>query len=122
MPVASDPLIRQLAGDDSLTRELGDVEARMLVEWVVDWGELLAATARTSQEAERLLLRLRRRGRAINRFVHLWCQRPACAAAVQLAAVERFAWPLPDAELCQPIDLMDYILNWERQEPPALAS
>src|SRR5215210_1127919 len=72
MTAATDPLIRGIVRDESLTRGLGGVEARMLVEWVVDWAELLAGAARTDADAGELVARLCRRGKAIGRFVHLW--------------------------------------------------
>jgi hypothetical protein len=110
-----DALIRGIARDESLTRGLGDVEARMLVDWVVDWAELLSDAARTEDDAARLVHRLTRRGRAISRFVQLWCHPRQRPAATQLAATERFTWPLPVEGRVRPADLMEHILNWESQ-------
>ncbi len=110
-----DDLIRGIARDDSLTRGLGDVEGRMLVEWVVDWAELLTDAARTDADAEKLVTRLTRRGRAIARFVQLWCRPHSRPAATQLAASERFTWPLPTRGPVDAPDLMEHILNWESQ-------
>lgn len=121
MTAATDPLIRGLARDEALTRGLGDVEARMLVEWVTDWGELLAGAAQTDADAADLLARLSRRGKAIGRFVRLWDDPRTRGAAAQLAAVERFAWPLPSSRI-DPPDLMHRILDWESQHPPPVAS
>lgn len=89
----------------------------MLVEWVVDWAELLAEAARSEADAADLVLRLRRRGRAIGRFVQLWADPKSRGSAAQLAAAERFAWPLPTAPRVDPPDLMHYILTWENQHP-----
>ncbi|OWK34452.1 hypothetical protein FRUB_10423 [Fimbriiglobus ruber] len=86
----------------------------MLVEWVVDWAELLADAARSDDDAQTLVSRLCRRGKAIARFVLLWCEPKTRATAVQLAAVERFAWPLPTCRI-EPPDLMHQILAWENQ-------
>jgi len=113
MPNASDALLRGIARDESLTRGLGDEEARMLVDWLVGWAEVLADGARTAEEAERLDGRLRRRGRAIARFVQLWLEPRSRGSAAQLAATERFSWPLPRGTT-EPADLMETILNWER--------
>jgi hypothetical protein len=113
MPIASDALLRGIARDESLTRGLGDEEARMLVDWLVGWAEVLADGVRTIEDAERLAERLRRRGRAISRFVQLWIEPRSRGAAAQLAATERFAWPLPSGRR-EPADLMEQILNWER--------
>ena len=115
MAVATDPLIRGIVRDDSLTRGLGDVEARMLVEWTVDWAELLAEAARSDNDAETLIGRLFRRGRAIGRFVRLWSEPGSHGAAIQLAAVERFGWPLPTDPGIDPADLMQDILAWESE-------
>jgi hypothetical protein len=117
MTAAIDPLIRGLVRDEALTRGLGDEEARMLVDWVVDWAELLAEAARTEADAQSLLARLGRRGRAIGRFVQLWSERRSWGAAAQLAAAERFTWPLPDRRIAAP-DLMQHILTWENQHYP----
>ncbi len=116
MPKSSDALIRGIARDESLTRGLGDIEARMLVDWVVDWAELLSEAARNDRDAETLVHRLCRRGRAIGRFVQLWAEPKGRGSAVQLAASERFHWPLPSEVEQNPADLMEHILNWESQQ------
>jgi hypothetical protein len=108
----SAPLLRHVLQDEGLTRGLGDVEARMLVEWLVDWAELLADIADTEEEAWRRLRGLCKRARAIGRFVSLWADRSSRGAASQLAATERFSWPLP-AESVDPGELMGRILDWE---------
>jgi len=118
MSVATDPLIRRLAGDEALTRELGDVEGRMLIEWLVEWAEVLANSAKTDDEARKLITRLTRRGRAIARFVTLWCGPDSRPAAAQLAAVECFAWPLPTSHNIRKPELMEHVLNWERMQRP----
>ncbi len=119
MAVDCDRHIREIVRDEALTRGLGDEEARMLVEWVVDWAELLAEAARTDADANELISRLRRRGRAIGRFVKLWCDFDISDrnGATQLAASERFAWPLPNDEV-DPPDLMQHILTWENEHTP----
>lgn len=89
----------------------------MLVEWVVDWAELLAEASRTDRDARHLISRLCRRGKAIGRFVQLWSNPRSRGAATQLAAVERFDWPLPSARRVEPPDLMDHILMWENRHP-----
>jgi hypothetical protein len=116
MPTPCDPLLRHVLRDEALTRGLGDIEARMLVEWVADWTELLADAARTEDDAWSCVRRLCRRGRAIGRFVRLWSDPDGRGAAGQLAAAERFAWPLPTRAL-DPADLMHHILTWENQHP-----
>jgi hypothetical protein len=113
MPVANDSLILSLVRNESLTRGLGDEEARMLVDWVVDWTELLSEAARSDAEAEQLALRLLRRAKAIRHFVQLWQDPAMHGAAAQLAATERFLWPLPDDHFNTPAELMETILNWE---------
>ena len=89
--------------NERLTAGLDDAEARMLIEWLVERAE-----TRSAGEVERLC----RRARAIARFVALWCHERLPGAALQLAAAERFAWPLPvgDMEAC---DLLNDILAWE---------
>jgi hypothetical protein len=116
MPTLCDPLLRHVLRDEGLTRGLGDIEARMLVEWATDWTELLADAARTDDDAWSCVRRLCRRARAISRFVQLWTDPDSRGAAGQLAAAERFAWPLPTATM-DPADLMHHILTWENQHP-----
>ena len=107
------PLIRGIVRDDGLTRGLGDEEARVLVEWVVTWAELLSAAAPDDAQAAELVGRLGRRAQAAGRFVQLWADPRTRAAAGQLAATERFACPLP-AGRADPADLMQAVLGWER--------
>jgi hypothetical protein len=116
MAISCDPLLRHVLRDESLTRGLGDIEARMLIEWVTDWTELLADAARTEDDAWSCVRRLCRRGKAISRFVQLWTDPDHRGAAGQLAAAERFAWPLPTRSI-DPADLMHHILTWENQHP-----
>ena len=104
-------LLSPILDDELLTRGLGDSEARAMVEWLVERSE--ANHARLALETcTREVLRLCQRARAISRFVYLWCYQQAHGAACQLAATERFAWPLPTTE-DDPYDVMNIILEWE---------
>ena len=58
MGVDCAPLIRGIVRDEALTRGLGDIEARMLVEWVVHWAELLAEAAQSFEDARSLVMRI----------------------------------------------------------------
>jgi hypothetical protein len=101
-------LLRPILSDDALTRHLGDAEARLLVEWLVERAERLE----TDVDAPAKVKTLCRRARAISLFVGLWCYRGQPGAAAQLANAERFDWPLPepgtDADT-----LMEHILFYE---------
>jgi hypothetical protein len=101
-------LLRPILHDDALTRHLGDAEARILVEWLVDQAERIESDT----DAEAKVRLLCRRARAIGLFVGLWCHRGQPGAAAQLANAERFDWPLPqpgtDADT-----LMEQILDHE---------
>jgi hypothetical protein len=96
--------------NDRITRGLEDAEARMLIEWLVERAESMASDA----DLDRLVLR----ARAIAKFVTLWCHKRLESAALQLAATERFAWPLPTQAL-DACDLMEEILAWESVGPEA---
>src|SRR5262245_12912476 len=102
----SRPLLNEIVCNERLVRGLGDPEARVLVEWLVDRAE--AAPGDPTEAVRRLC----RRGRAIGRFVVLWCHAQSPGAAGQLAAAERFEWPLPPADV-DPCLLMQGILAWE---------
>jgi hypothetical protein len=109
-----DPLLAHILGDERLTCGLGDAEARVLVEWLVEWAEQLARSDPPAA-AEAEVRRLCRRGRAIARFVLLWCLARRRGPALQLLGAERFTWPLPDAA-ADPCELMQAILRWETRE------
>jgi len=106
------PLLSQFLANDAVTRGLGDPEARILVEWLVDRTETLAEHATSEKLARLQVQQLCRRARGIGRFVTLWCQQRERGAAAQLAAAERFHWPLPPADI-DPCELMQAILDWE---------
>ena len=112
MPKLTKPLLSHILDNDLLTRGLGDPEARMLVEWLVDQAERLAADAPSEVAVRMQVERLCRRGRAIGRFVGLWSQPRARGAAGQLAVAEGFTWPLPPptADGCE---VMHSVLVWE---------
>ena len=104
--------LTHILDDDSLTRNLGDAEARLLVEWLVDRAE---AMGKFDEEKRATRIRaLCRRGRLIARFVRLWSLDDDPCGAVQFAASERLEWPLPDG----PRDawaLMREVLSWEKR-------
>jgi hypothetical protein len=108
----SKPLLSPILDDEALTRGLGDMEARVLIEWLVERAEGAADDATSEAAAFAEVGRLCRRARAIARFVYLWCQRRERGAAHQLAAAEGFSWPLPTLPL-DACDLMQWILTWE---------
>jgi hypothetical protein len=105
------PWLGHILDDEGLTRGLGDEEARVLVEWLVDQAERLAQGA-SAADAGGAVRRLCRRGRAIARFVALWGDRRSRGAAGQLAVAEGFTWPLPPAAV-DPCELMQSIVGWE---------
>jgi hypothetical protein len=109
------PLLTYVLSNDALTRGLGDAEARVLIEWLVERAENLAHDNSDEETAWKELRRFCRRGQAIRRFVSLWCYEDARGAAGQLAAAERFQWPLPTTAV-DACELMHAILSWETSE------
>lgn len=105
------PIWGAIARDEALTRGLGDAEARMVVEWLIEQADALAAASPAELVPGRVAA-LCRRARAIVRFVRLWCHEDSRGAAGQLAAAERFEWPLPTSPV-DPVELMLGILKWE---------
>jgi len=115
MVLLAKPLLSHILDNDALTRGLGDEEARILVEWLVDRAEMMAESDLSQGDARRQLDALCRRARAISRFVGLWCHLGERGAAHQLAAAERFHWPLPGGWV-DPYELMADILHWEAEQ------
>jgi hypothetical protein len=112
VPILVKPLLNPILNNEALTRGLGDAEARILVEWLVEQAEDAAADASSEGAAHETVVALCRRGRAIGRFVALWSQFRSRGAAGQLAAAEGFDWPLP-APAADPCEIMQTILGWE---------
>src|SRR5437870_163841 len=98
-------LLGPILGDDSLTRGLGDAEARILVEWLVERMEACHVRSGSEEQTRGEITFWCRRTRAIGRFVTLWCYHNDHGAACQLAATERFPWPFPATD-ADPCDLM----------------
>lgn len=111
-------LLDKILSADCLTRGLGDAEARLLVEWLVEQAEAIHAR-RGEDQARREVDRLCRRARGVARFVALWCYERDHAAALQLAATERFAWPLPTYEL-DAWELLHNILTWREDRSTSI--
>jgi hypothetical protein len=108
-------LLTPILDDDRLTHRLEDAEARILIEWLADRAEALFAKERNRRRAKTRIDRLCRRARVIARFVALWCHERSPSAALQLAATERFGWPLPSGAI-DPCDLVSDILAWEEAQ------
>lgn len=105
--------LNHILHDEGLTRQLGDAEARVLIEWLVDEAERIGERAE-GEEALGEVRQLCRTGRALSRFVRLWTvnDRPG---ATQLAASERLDWPLPEGPM-EPWLLMQQITWWEGEK------
>lgn len=99
--------------DEALTRHLGDAEARVLVEWLVEEAEILGEQL-DPPAADAEVRKLHRRGRALARFVRLWAVDEDRGAAAQLAASEKLDWPLPDGP-ADPCLLMQHVIWYETQ-------
>jgi hypothetical protein len=112
VPMLTKPLLSRIVANELLTRGLGDPEARMLVEWLVDQAERIADHAPSESAAQEQVEGLCRRGRAIGRFVGLWSQPRGRGAAGQLAVAEGFTWPFP-SPAADPCEAMQAVLSWE---------
>ncbi len=112
--------LRPILDDEALTRGLGDEEARLLVDWLVERAENLAASSLSDRMRRDRLAALCRRSRAIARFILLWCYDRRCGAAAQLAGAERFTWNLPTGTE-DAADLMARILRAEEMVCQAAA-
>jgi len=108
-------LLQPVLDDELLTRGLGDEEARLLIDWLVDRAEHIGEKLTSLDRCRDEIARLCRRARGMSRFVSLWCHQGSHGAACQLAASERFAFPLPLPEV-DAYDLMRDILDFEENE------
>jgi hypothetical protein len=108
--------VRHILRDEAVTRGLGDVEARMIVEWLADRTEQVALTALNDADAWNRVHQLCKRARTIASFARLWAM-PGCrGAALQLFGAERLHWPLPSGDI-ESGELMESILDWvDRQD------
>jgi hypothetical protein len=104
-------VLTPILDDEALTRHLGDAEARVLVEWLVDRAEDRARSLSADQVGAEIA-RLCRRARTMARFVRLWCLEALPGAAAQLAAAEHLDWPLPSGPV-EPCRLMQDLAAWE---------
>lgn len=114
------PLVRHVLRDDSITRGLGDIEARMIVEWLVDRVEQIASTVPTEAAGWAAVRAASRRARTIVAFVRLWSDPATRGAAGQLAAVERVHWPFPASD-ADPGQVMESILAWTDRQDEIIA-
>lgn len=105
-------LYSPILDDELLTRGLGDAEARVMVDWLVDRLESIHARFPELNGCRAEVQRLCHKARSIGRFVQLWCHQQLHGAACQLAATERFLWPLPSTDE-DAYDVMSAILDWE---------
>lgn len=105
--------VNRILDDEGLTSGLNDPEARLLVEWLVEQVERIAGAATDEAAAWNQVGALCQHARAIRRFVELWCITHDHGAAAQLAAAQRFAWPLPVSDETDAFDVLQAILNWE---------
>ena len=105
-------LLTPILENEHVTRGLDDAEARILVEWLVERAETEIGKNRHEKRVKAEVQGLCLRARAIARFVTLWCHDHSACAALQLAATERFAWPLPNKAI-DACDLLSDILAWE---------
>lgn len=109
-----------IMGDETLTRHLRDSEARLLIEWLVEEAERIHSAGTDPNSLVHHVQRACRRSRAIGRFLDLWFNQPSRAAACQLWASERFAWPMPEPEE-DPYSALEAILTWETDHAMATA-
>ncbi len=98
--------------DDHLIRGLGDAESRMLVEWLVDWAEMLADTISDEELVEKRFYKVRSRAQLICCYLRLCQETDAHASLTQFTATQKLPWPLPTLKI-DTIELLDRILDWE---------
>lgn len=104
--------VSRVLDDEGLIDGLDEDEAGLLVEWLVQRTERIAASAKQEVDAWKQVEMLCKRGRAIARLVVLACQKNDQAGAAQLAERERLPWPPPAAADAHQV--LQHILNAEK--------
>lgn len=87
--------VSRVLDDEGLVDGLGEDEAGLLVEWLVQRTERIAASARQEADAWKQVEALCKRARSITRLVTLACHDNDKIGAAQLAGRDRLPWPLP---------------------------
>jgi hypothetical protein len=105
-------ILAHIVDDEALTRNLGDIEAKVLIEWLVDEAEVTNDVMADESLVEAEVVKLCRRCRAIAKFVYLWSLKNRPGAAAQLAVAERIDFPLPRGTM-RADRLMSRMLQWE---------
>lgn len=114
-------MIRHVLRDETVTRGLGDIEARMIIEWLTDRAEQIAVS-RPEKDAWSELNLSTRKAKIVSRFVQLWSEKHSRGAAVQLASAERMDWPLPSGDVDSGM-LTERILAWlDRRDELAMTT
>jgi hypothetical protein len=117
-----DQFISRIMDDEGITDGLADPEARLLIEWLVEQAEGIAANSVEENAAWKEIEALCRRARSIRQFVALWCHREDHAAATQLAGAEKLDWTLPSPDCNDPFEVLQQILVWEHNHSPIPAA
>jgi hypothetical protein len=117
--MVSKSIFRPILDNEAVTRGLGDAEARILIEWLVTQAEKMSAREKCVEKVRRAVEQLCRRARVLTRFVVLW--NSSRASACQLAATERFCWPLPTTTV-DPCELMLDILSYEPVDEESMST
>ncbi len=105
-------LIDRVLDDEAITAGLEDPEGRLLVEWLVEQTECIARNAASLQQAKERVERLCHYARALRQFLILWCYDKNPGSAAQLAATQKFAWPLPSAGEENALSILQQVVLW----------
>jgi hypothetical protein len=109
--MGSNAHLAPILNDEIMTRDLGDEEARVLIDWLIEWAEHFNVH---TEQAPLRIRQLWRRGRALARFVALW-NRDQRGAALQLAASEQFDGPLPNGPVDSCLLMQRLVLSESRR-------
>lgn len=113
--VQAESLVDRVLDAEALTAGLEDPEARLLIEWLVEQTEQIARQAASLEEARQQVEQLCHYGRTLRRFLILWCYEKNPGGAAQLAATEKFGWPLPPASEGNAFAILRHVLHWHDQ-------
>lgn len=109
----AEPFLERILDDEGLRGDLDDPAATLLIDWLTTRVRGLVAAASSESAAAKAVNALARRGRAISRFVTLWCGQAEPEAMQTFQHQQGVAWSLPASTEREQLAVLRHILKQE---------